>query len=620
MPNALLPNIVDFISKVDPFDKLPTELQQQVAGMIKISYLAKGERLQLDGEPDGHYLHIVHTGAMEQRHHDGSLRAKLGPEDSFGFTFLEPVKELFRGYSAVAIANTLLYSVPHQQLQPLLADHPDSALHFAASAQERLFSAIRVKWSSRDKGLFVRKVSDIASNQVVTVDANDSIQQVAQQMRQQGRAAMAVVLEQQQIVGVITDGDMTKRVVAAATDIQQPVRVVMTSKPHLVDPDELVISAVSVMMEHNLRCLPVVRDNQVVGQLSSSHLVQNHRVQALFLLEKMKTIDNRQQLIALAIERQAVFEALVEGKVNAPVIGKVMALLMDGFNRRLIELAIEQLGPPPCEFAWLVAGSHARQEVHYASDQDSAIVFSDDASDADRDYFLALGQWVCSAMAECGYASCDGDFMASNPKWCQPLASWQQYYREWVEEPEQNQLLNATVFLEVRSLYGQANFCEQLQTLLFDQIASNSGFLPALVQTAVAVQPPLGIFNKLVLEKGGEHSNTLNIKKHALSLLIDLARIYGLAVGCRRLDTEQRFVSARRGGRLDKGSCKDVIGALRFISQVRYEYQLKRLKQGLPVGNHISPDAIGSFDRSHLKDAFRIIATFQESAKLRFLG
>ncbi|GAM71258.1 signal-transduction protein [Vibrio sp. JCM 19236] len=41
-------------------------------------------------------------------------------------------------------------------------------------------------------------------------------------------------------------------------------------------------------MQFNIRNLPIVENNKVIGLLTTSHLVQNHRVQAIFLIEKVK--------------------------------------------------------------------------------------------------------------------------------------------------------------------------------------------------------------------------------------------------------------------------------------------------------------------------------------------
>ncbi|MCV6020465.1 hypothetical protein OFO93_28530, partial [Escherichia coli] len=110
-----------------------------------------------------------------------------------------------------------------------------------------------------------------------------------------------------------------------------------------------------------------------------------------------------------------------------------------------------------------------------------------------------------------------------------------------------------------------------------DCIQKSPSFIPALVRDAIDTQPPLGIFNNLVLEKGGENSNTLNIKKYALNLIIDLARIFSLAAGGSLTGTEERFRYAAQHGTLSKDSVENIIGAYRFITQVRFRHQLNAI-------------------------------------------
>ncbi len=92
--------------------------------------------------------------------------------------------------------------------------------------------------------------------------------------------------------------------------------------------------------------------------------------------------------------------------------------------------------------------------------------------------------------------------MAATPKWCQPISIWKEYYSKWVSSPEYNQLLSISVFLEVRSIYGNRDYAEQIQQHLHDCIQKSDKFIPALVRDAIDTQPPLSIFNSLVLEKG----------------------------------------------------------------------------------------------------------------------
>lgn len=619
MSDTLLPNILQFIDKIDPFDKVPKEALRELASHIQISYIGKGEVIDLCANRGEKSLYIVRTGSLEQRKSDGVLRAKLGPEDLFGFTFLGQQQDSSEIYQAIAIENSLIYLVPHSALKVLFTKHPESAEHFASQAQVRLKSALDVVWSNKEKGLFIRRVGDVASGRVAVVTADQPIKDVAKEMLIQ-RSPCAVVYENENIVGLITDRDMTKRVIAKDVSTCLPISEVMTLSPLTISPDDLVLQAASMMMQFNIRNLPVVQDNKVVGLLTTTHLVQNHRVQAIFLIEKIKYAGSVSSLAKFTPERQAIFEALVEGKVSPEVVGKVMTMIMDAYTRRLIQIAIDKLGPPPCDFAWIVAGSHARNEVHMLSDQDSAIVLSDDATENDRIYFKHLAMIVTKGLESCHYPLCPGKYMAATPKWCQPLSVWKQYYKKWVDNPEYERLLNISVFLEIRSVYGNSEFEKILRDELHQNIQSNRSFLTMLVNDAVTTNPPLGIFNSLVLEKTGENKKTLNIKKYAINLIIDLARIYGLAVSCDLSATDERFRTAYEKGSLSEDSYKNIINAYRFILSFRFSHQLEALKHGGEPNNHINPNSFGSFERKHLKDAFRIIAELQDAAKVKFGG
>ncbi|PQJ84210.1 DUF294 nucleotidyltransferase-like domain-containing protein [Aliivibrio sifiae] len=618
MPQSLLPNIIQFIGQIDPFDKIPKEALRELAAYIQITYLSKGEVVDMCEVGKEKSLYIIRTGSMEQRKSDGVLRARLGSEDLFGFTFLDSDMDDEKGYRATAIDNTLLYIIPHSALQTLFKTYPTCAEHFASQAQVRLKSALDVVWSNKEKGLFIRKVEDVASGRVAVVTSDQSIKQVAHEMRIVHRTSCAVIYEDDKIIGLITDRDMTKRVIAHGVSYDRPIRDVMTHSPLTIKPDDLVLHAASAMMQFNIRNLPVVKDNKVVGLLTTSHLVQNHRVQAIFLIEKIKYAGSIKSLASFTPERQAIFEALVEGKVSPEVIGKVMTMIMDAYTRRIIQIAMDKLGPPPCDYSWIVAGSHARNEVHMLSDQDSAIVLADDATENDRIYFKHLAMIVTNGLASCDYPLCPGKYMAATPKWCQPLSVWKHYYKKWVANPEYERLLNISVFLEIRTVYGNSEFESILRDELHSNIRNNREFLSTLVRDAVNTNPPLGIFNSLVLEKSGENKKTLNVKKYAINLVIDLARIYGLAVECDLSATDERFTAANKKGMLSDDAFKNILGAYEFILSYRFSHQLEALKRGEEPNNNIDPNSFGSFERKHLKDAFRIIADLQEGAKVRF--
>lgn len=620
MSETLLPNIIQFISSIDPFDKLPKPLLRELSGTIKIAYKASGSVID-PCEADEKYLYIIRTGAIEQRKPDGVLRARLGPEDIFGFSFIGSIEELTENkkYRAVAIENSILYQIPHSAITRLMESHPEYAEHFASQAQKRIRSALNVVWSDKEKGLFVKKVSEVASDRVAVVESDMSIRQVAMEMGMIQRSSCAVIIENEKIVGLMTDKDMTKRVIAKGVDVDSPISTVMTREPFTVKPDDLVLQAASLMMQNNIRNIPVVENGEVKGLITTTHLVRNNRIQAIFLIEKINYARSIEGLKQLSSERQAIFEALVEGKVAIDNIGKVMSLIYDAYTKRILEIAIDKFGAPPCEFSWMVAGSHARNEIHMLSDQDNALILSDDATDSDKIYFRHLAGYVVNALHSCGYPLCTGNYMAAVEKWCQPLSTWKQYYKKWFQNPEYEKLLNITVFLEIRTAYGNPQYVKELQETMGRYIGENREFMGILVREATSVHPPLSIFNNIVLEKSGKDKKTLNVKKYALNPIIDLARIYGLASKeLTENGTEERFRKANEAGLLSDDYYKDIIGTYQFISQFRLKHQLWALKNGEEPGNDIEPNQFGNFERKHLKDAFRIIENLQDAVKLRF--
>lgn len=619
MGTSITPNIQSFLVKIDPFDRLPSSVVETIANSIKIKYLVEGEVIGFSALCEQRYLYIIRTGAIEQRTPLGELRARLGEEDQFGFTFLQPLAHSEDGYQAEAIEDSLLYLIPHKVLKDVCESHPEFEDYFAAKANIRLSSAINQVARKEDKGLFFRTVGEIASENISIVDVDDSIKDVAREMCGRQRSSCAVVMKNNEIAGLVTDRDMTRSVVAAGIYTGMPISMVMTPNPVLVESSSKVIEAISLMLQYNIRCLPVVNDRKVVGLLTTTHLVHNHRTQSLFLIQKIKYTSSISALAALKEERETIFQALVESGVSAEIQGRVMSTIMDAFTRRIIQLSEDLLGPPPCDYAWIVAGSHARNEVHMLSDQDSALVLSDDVSDEQKAYFMHLAMKVCNGLAACGYPLCDGKYMAATPKWCQPISVWKDYYSKWVSSPEYSKLLSISVFLEVRSIYGNRDYVEQIQQHLHDCIQKSGRFIPALVRDAIETQPPLSIFNSLVLEKGGENTNTLNIKKYALNLIIDLARIFSLSAGGSLTGTEERFRYAAEHGTLSEDSCQNIIGAYRFLIQVRFRHQLNAILSNRVPNNNISPDEFSSFERKHLKDAFKIISELQDVAKLKFL-
>jgi CBS domain-containing protein len=79
-----------------------------------------------------------------------------------------------------------------------------------------------------------------------------------------------LVMEDDRLVGILTERDIVFRVVAKGLDAEAtPLSEVMTKAPHTVDPEKPLGYALLVMQENGFRHLPVVRDGKPIGIVSS---------------------------------------------------------------------------------------------------------------------------------------------------------------------------------------------------------------------------------------------------------------------------------------------------------------------------------------------------------------
>lgn len=617
MNNELLPNIVSFLQTIYPFNLLPSTALNDIAQTVNILLLGPEETIENDD--DSTYLYIIRTGVVQQNNLDGTLRAKLGEEDIFGFNLQQNNSEF--GYSILAIENTLLYRFDYASLMTSVGAYPQVASSLALSLKTRL----RAQDAKQDSDQhthqnYLRPNSDIADPKIAIVSPTDTIQEVAHQMRNVIGVSCAFIVDKNSIlIGMITDKDMTKRVVAQAKNVHEPISSIMTQDIHTVYEDELVMSAVQLMMKHNIQNIPVLNSQkQVTGFITPQHLIQNDSVQSIFLLDKIRHADSIAALIDLSKQRSAVFQSMMESNASPTTIGQVLSMIYDAFTYRLIELAIDQFGQPPCKFTWIVAGSHARNEVHLASDQDNAIILADDATGSDRIYFNHFAMYVCKALSELDYSLCTGRFMAATPKWCQKAHIWQEYYRKWSTNPEYDLLLNLNVFLEIRPVYGDEGLFENVDACRHELVSKNMSLTIAMLRNTLRTRPPLGIFKHLVLEKDGNDNKVLNIKKAAISCMVDFIRIHSLMEGGTALNTSERMEFLHENNVLNDVTYQDLSETYHYVNRLRFQHQLQAIQNEKPIDNQLQPDLFGSFERQHIKDAFRIVSSFQELMKMKF--
>ena len=116
------------------------------------------------------------------------------------------------------------------------------------------------------------KVREVMTSNIEAVSLNSSIKDTANKMKSLNVGSIPVLDNNNNPVGIITDRDIVIRNVAGGLDNNASINSVMSNKLITVSPETDIHEAARIMSQNQIRRLPVVENNQIVGMLSIGDL------------------------------------------------------------------------------------------------------------------------------------------------------------------------------------------------------------------------------------------------------------------------------------------------------------------------------------------------------------
>lgn len=111
------------------------------------------------------------------------------------------------------------------------------------------------------------KIRDIMTKDIATLRSDDTIERAARLMKQYDVGSIPVCTDDK-IIGIITDRDIAVRSVAPGQASNHIVKDVMSTNLVVGNPDMDVQDAASIMSDRQIRRLPIVENNSLVGIVS----------------------------------------------------------------------------------------------------------------------------------------------------------------------------------------------------------------------------------------------------------------------------------------------------------------------------------------------------------------
>ena len=458
---------------------------------------------------------------------------------------------------------------------------------------------------------------------IVACNMNWPIFRVAKVMTRKKYSAALLMSDDNEYIGIISDRDLRERVVAESYDVNRPAREVMSSPIVSIPSTALVYHTLMFMHEKGIRHLAVKdREGNIIGTISSEELLQVHRQSSTFLLREIEMAESVDDLIAVQAKVPRLVKALIDSGARARNITQTITTIFDAVLDKLIEFAVADMGAPPARYAFLALGSIGRKEQTLISDQDNAILYEDVAPERaaqTRDYFLQLAKRVCDGLNACGYVYCKGEAMAMNPRWCQPLSQWQEYFHTWITQSNPQDLIDLSIFFDFRCVHGDGRLAGQLREYLFKTAEGQSGFMQHLMKNSLQHRLPLGLLGRIVVESKGDHPETFDVKNATL-FLIDYARIYAIRDKIHETNTLERLQGILQKGIINKTTYDELLQAYHFLMQLRFKHHSAQMARNEPANNFINPGTLTQIERNTLKHTFAQISSIQKKLNYDFSG
>ena len=290
----------------------------------------------------------------------------------------------------------------------------------------------------------------------------------------------------------------------------------------------------------------------------------------------------------------------------ALTVAAAMSAAVDQRTRTLIADFQAAAGPPPAKFAWMALGSHARGELHCASDQDHALVWESNAA-ADSTYAADLATSVIEGLSAFGMQPCSGRYMAD--RWSLSLDDWLALLQTHIDVVTPEAIVDTDIFLDLRTVDGSLDASATTALLLLG--ADSPRLLHGLAQTATSFPHGLNALGRLP-------SGSIDLKRNAIAPTVLIARLFGLVARSPEVSTIGRLSAAATAGVLSQKLTTRLASAYALFTELRLSHQLQQVALGVDVTNDESMHDIEASDQKRLRSALKAVRAAQSTTSMAY--
>ena len=603
-----------------PFAQMLPEHVQQFVAAAREAYYAPGETVLEPAMGPVRSLLLLRQGRITGRRGAGPAGSVLHePGDLFPVGALLAARPVRSTYTAQDDCFCLLLTADAVQAMArkstAFADFLERrALHFFELAQQ----ALREAYASEalHEQALEAPLSTLRRKPVLACSADTALAQALALMHERRVGSVVVVDAQRSPQGILTRHDILGRVTLPALPLVTPIGAVMSAPVHVLETSATLHDAALLMSRHGVRHVPVCERGALVDIVSERDLFALQRLSLKGLSTRIHAASDLPTLQRAAQDIRRFARNLLGQGVQARQVTELISHLNDVLTVSVVQLLAREQGVDLQRACWLAFGSEGRSEQTIATDQDNGLVFVSDNPEADRPAWLRFARTVNDALDACGYPLCKGNVMARNPQCCLTAVEWQARFAQWIEHGAPQDLLNASIYFDLRPIAGHLDLAKPLREMLLRQPPRVPRFIKQMADNALANRAPLDWIGALDTRDDGEH-RWLDLKLRGSSLFVDAARLYSLAHGIDAFSTRSRLIAAALALKVPALEGEAWVAAFGFLQMLRLRVQLDEgAAQARP--NEVDVAQLNPIDLRVLKESVRVARSLQQRIELDY--
>lgn len=460
------------------------------------------------------------------------------------------------------------------------------------------------------------------SKEIISCDMNSSISDAAQLMTRKNSDVL-FVSQNNNLIGIITDHDFKTRVLANKKDINSSVSGIMTAPIIAVNENILIYEAILQFNHRKISHLAVKNsEGAIIGTISNYDIYEMQRNSISFLVREVENAETVHHIEKITQKLPVLIKALIDSGARTQNITRIITSLTDVITKRLIALAIEKIGTPPCNFSFIAVGSEGRMEQTLATDQDNAIIIENinkENLDVFKKYFLELGSRISDYLNDLGFKYCNGKVMASNPRWVLSLDEWKNQFHTWIVNSDPKSIMEANIFFDFRCIYGNQELTKELQNYIFRISENKAAFFQHMANPIIKYKPSINLFGNIVGDTKEDNQNSLDIKK-IIFPITSFIRIYAIRHKIEETNSLLRLEKLNSVSQIKKNLYNEINVSYNYLMLMRFRFQTNQLLKKKDPDNLVNIDELTDIEKTTLKKIISEISNLQTQLNFDFKG